>query len=537
MPPHQPAPERREDYLRAGVWQAQTVFERVAALTEDDPEREAACDQTRRLSYAELLGQSEQLAAFLLEAGVRTGDAVAVQSGNRVALALVHLACSRAGATFVPLSDVWRQTEVRHILDVSRAAVAIVPANDSGDYDFLAAVSEIRSALPSLRLLAAADGEGDFSLPSVLSERRAGRAQFPAGDPNLPRYVMVSSGTTSVPKLSLWSDNNLWCFAEAWSRAVALSYRDRVVGLAPAGTGAIGYVFGVLFPLLKGATSIMLECWEPAAALGLMADERATVAVAVPTQLIKLLQEANSRRVSFPDLRVVTNAGAPLGPEVATTVEREWQCRVQTVYGATDGGTPLMTRIDDRADVRRSTVGRTVPFTEVRLVDAALRDVAPGQAGEIQWRGPTKSYGYLNDPDRTAEMFTDDGFYRSGDLAQAAADGAYRIVGRSKDMIIRGGQNISPTEIEEVLALHPAVSEVAAVGIPDHVYGQRVCVAIVPRDGGRLDLGALVAFMAARRIAKFKLPERIELFDELPKTATGKVSKDEIRERVLARQA
>jgi non-ribosomal peptide synthetase component E (peptide arylation enzyme) len=346
---------------------------------------------------------------------------------------------------------------------------------------------------------------------------------------------MVSSGTTSVPKLSLWTDNNLWAFRTAWSQAVALTHKDRVVGLAPAGTGAIGYVFGVLFPLLTGATSVLLERWEPAAALGLIAEERASVVAAVPTQLVKLLQEAESRSLSFPDLRVVTNAGAPLSPDAAAAVEVEWRCRIQTVYGATDGGVPVMTRIDDPPATRRSTVGRQLPLTDLRLVDAALRDVDPGQAGEIQWRGPTKSYGYLNDPARTAEMFTDDGFYRSGDLAQACADGSYRIVGRSKDMIIRGGQNIAPVEIEDVLALHPAVAEVAAVGIPDDVFGQRVCVAIVPRVGGELDLSAVVAFMAARRIARFKLPERLELFDELPKTATGKLSKDEIRDRVIAR--
>jgi non-ribosomal peptide synthetase component E (peptide arylation enzyme) len=537
MPPLEPSPELRERYLRAGAWHDQTVFERVAVLAAEDPEREAVCDQTRRLSYADLLSASERLAAFLIDAGVLPQEVVAFQSGNSVELAVVHLACSRAGATFVPLSDAWRQSEVRHILEVAGAAVAIVPATGWAEYDFLGAVSEIRSDLPALRLLAASDGGGDFSLPAVISAEPAGQPGFPAGDPDLPRYVMVSSGTTSAPKLSLWSDNNLWCFRAAWSQAVALSYKDRVVGLAPAGTGAIGYVFGVLFPLLTGATSILLERWEPAAALGLMADERASLVAAVPTQLVKLLQEAGSRRLSFPDLRVVTNAGAPLSPDVAAAVEQRWRCRVQTVYGATDGGVPLMTRIDDRSEIRHSTAGRPVPLTDVRLVDARSRPVDPGKAGEIQWRGPTKSYGYLNDPARTAEMFTEDGFYRSGDLAQAASDGSYRIVGRSKDMIIRGGQNIAPAEIEEVLALHPAVSEVAAVGIPDDVYGERVCVAIVPRAGGELDLSAVVEFMAARPIAKFKLPERLELFDELPKTATGKLSKDEIRDRVLARSA
>jgi cyclohexanecarboxylate-CoA ligase/acyl-CoA synthetase len=517
-----------EQYLRAGLWQRRTIAEIVWGIADEQPEREAVCDQTRRLTYAELVLQSGRLAAFLREAGVRDGEAVAVQSGNRVELAIAHLACSAAGATFVPLSDAWRETEMSHILSVSRAAVALVPPATT--FDYLEAVTQVRSELPALRLAASADGLGDFDLPSVL--RGPAPVAPAAADPNLPRYVMVSSGSTSLPKLSLWSDNNLWAFGEVWAGAVALNYKDRVVGLAPAGTGAIGYVYGVLFPLLRGATSILLERWSPEAALALIGSERATVLAAVPTQLVKLMQEPGAATIELPALRVVTNAGAPMPPDVAAQLEQTWGCRIQTVYGATDGGVPAMTRIEDPAAVRRSTVGRVLPLSDVRLVDGALNDVP---SGEIIWRGPTKSHGYLNDPARTEEMFTG-GYYRSGDLAQRDDDGNYRIVGRAKDMIIRGGQNISPLELEEALGLHPDVAEVAVVGVADSVFGERVCVAASGRPGSSLSLRDLVAFLSERRIAKFKLPERLELFDELPKTATGKTSKEEIR-RLLSERA
>jgi cyclohexanecarboxylate-CoA ligase/acyl-CoA synthetase len=356
-----------------------------------------------------------------------------------------------------------------------------------------------------------------------------------SGDPDLPRYVMVSSGTTSVPKLSLWTDNNLFAFGEVWARAVALSFKDRVVGLAPAGTGAIGYVYGVLFPLLKGATCVLLERWQPAGALSLMAHERASVVAAVPTQLVKLMSEPRVNDIALPALRVVTNAGAPMPPEVAARLEELWDCRIQTVYGATDGGVPLMTDIGDPAPARLRSVGRALPLSEIRVVDRELREVEPGQPGEILWRGPTKTFGYLNDPVRTAEMFTEDGYYRSGDLVVADADGYFRIVGRVKDMIIRGAQNISPREIEEAVLGHPAVSEAVAVGLPDPVYGERVCVAVTLRDGHMLELAELGAHLRSQRMAAFKLPERLEIFDELPKTVTGKVSKDAVRERVLQR--
>lgn len=177
-----------------------------------------------------------------------------------------------------------------------------------------------------------------------------------------------------------------------------------------------------------------------------------------------------------------------------------------------------MTTIDDPAEKRRTTVGRPLPHTDLRL-----------ESGELLWRGPTKSFGYLNDAARTAEAFTDDGHYRSGDLAEADADGYYRIAGRAKDMIIRGGQNISPREVEEAAGSHPAVSEVVAVGVPDAVYGERVCVAVTLRDGAQLDLEDLTGFLAGRDVAKFKLPERLVVLPELPKTASGKLSKAEVR--------
>jgi acyl-CoA synthetase (AMP-forming)/AMP-acid ligase II len=499
-----PTPETIARYVEAGVWQRRRIHQIIDARAADDPDREAAVDQGRRLTYSALVAASNSVARFLVDAGVGDGDRVAIQSPNRVELAITHLACSRVGATFVPLSHAWRRTELRHLLVTSRAVVAIVPD------DRLGAIPE----LPHLRLVRTLDDLGDvLATPAEHVDL--------SSDPDLPRYVMVSSGTTSLPKLSLWSDNNLWYFGEIWSRAVALNFQDRVVGLAPAGTGAVGYVYGVLFPLLRGATSILLERWDPVAAIELLETQRATLAVAVPTQIVKLLEQPGIEWSNVARLRAVTNAGAPMPPAAAERLEVAWDCRIQTVYGATDGGVPLMTTIDDPAVKRRTSVGRPVPFTDLRVV-----------AGELQWRGPTKSFGYLNDPARTEEAFTADGHYRSGDLAEADADGYYRIVGRAKDMIIRGGQNISPREVEEAVVSHPAISEVLAFGIPDEVYGERVGVAVTLRDGESLDLDALTGFLADREVARFKLPERLDVLAELPKTASGKLSRAEVLKRI-----
>ena len=520
-----------ERYRAAGAWQDLCLYEVIDRHAAEDPDREAAVDQTRRLSYAELVAESNALARFLIEElGVSDGEPVVVQSGNRVELGVAQLACARAGATFVPLSDAWREQELRHLLALSEAVVALVPGGER--YDHLGAVAAMRSELPALRALASLDGGGDFELPAILST--AAEPVAARRDPNLARYTMVSSGTTAVPKISLWSDNDLWRFHSTWAEAVALNFKDRMVGLAPAGTGAIGYVYGVLFPLLAGATSILLERWDAAAALRLLAAERATIATAVPTQIVKLLQEPGAETAELPLLRVVTNAGAPMPADAAAQLERGWGCRIQTVYGATDGGVPLMTRIDDPAEKRRRTVGRPLPLTDLKLVDPAMAEVAAGEPGELLWRSPTKSFGYLNDPERTEQAFWGEGYYRSGDLGQADEDGYFRIVGRAKDMIIRGGQNISPLEIEEAVSRHPAVAEVAAVGVPDPVYGERACAVVALRDGAELELELeeLLAFLAERGTAKFKLPERLAVVPELPKNASGKVSKEEVKQMI-----
>ncbi|HUF98756.1 MAG TPA: fatty acid--CoA ligase family protein, partial [Ilumatobacter sp.] len=273
----------------------------------------------------------------------------------------------------------------------------------------------------------------------------------------------------------------------------------------------------------------------PESALDLLVSERADLATAVPTQVIKMLQDKTVANRDYSSLRVFTNAGAALPPDVAADVETTFGCTIQAVYGSTDGGVPVMTRITDPPIKRFTTVGRLLPETDLRLVDADLREVSAGEPGEIVFRGPTKTQGYLNEPERTAEAFVDDGWYRSGDLGRMDDDGYLSIVGRVKDVIIRGGQNLSPREVEDLIATHPSVSEVGVVGIPDAVYGERACACIALRPGHGVELGELNSFLESRDIAKYKLPERLELFDELPKSAGGKVSKVELRQQVVRR--
>jgi non-ribosomal peptide synthetase component E (peptide arylation enzyme) len=248
-----------------------------------------------------------------------------------------------------------------------------------------------------------------------------------------------------------------------------------------------------------------------------------------------MLQRDDLEGRDFSSLRVFTNAGAAMPPHAAERTEQVFGCVQHVVYGATDGGVPAMTQLSDPPEKRWHTAGKLTDFGEVRLVDAAGEDVERGAAGEILWRGPTKSFGYLNDPDRTEAAFVGDGWYKSGDLGKLDDDGYLSIVGRVKDVIIRGGQNISPQEVEILLSRHPAVAEVSVIGVPDAVYGERTCACVVPLPGHAVSLASIIDFLTAQRVAKFKLPERLELFAELPKSAGGKVTKVELRTAVAQR--
>ena len=537
MPARALTPELIETYYASGAWQPRPLYEIIDDIAARRPEAPAVADQHERLTYAELVRRSHSFAAWLLDQGLQPGATVALQTPNSVSLAVVHLACDRADLIFLPLSDAWRQAELGHLLKTSGAKVVIVPNSGAG-FDYLGMIKGLRAGLPDLELAGVLNGDADRSDFDFAAVSTAGTAVVKQPrDPNAGRFIMVTSGTTDLPRMSLWTDNNLWFFMAQFRPAVELTENDIAIGLCPANTGATGYVFPVLGPLLSGASSVLLEHWEVRAALDLIESEHATTATAVPTQVVKMLQDETLAGRDFSALRVFTNAGAAMPPHAAKEMEDVFGCTGHVCYGATDGGVPAMTKITDPPEKRHSTVGRLTDFAEVRLVDGLEQDVADGMAGEILWRSPTKNFGYFKEPERTEAAFIGDGWYKSGDLGRIDSDGYLSIVGRAKDLIIRGGQNISPQELEHILSRHPAVAEVSVIGVPDPVYGERTCACVVPLGVREVTLEAIVDFLQSQQVAKFKLPERLELFDELPKSAGGKITKVELRALVAARSA
>jgi len=333
-----------------------------------------------------------------------------------------------------------------------------------------------------------------------------------------------------MPKASVWGGNDLVALLlHQFGAALRLTSDDIAGGLAPANTGSTGYVFPVLAPLLIGASAVMLEEWSAEEAVDLIVREACTFATAIPTQMVMLLKLALESR----DLSRFTrfnNAGAPLAPSVAEELEVRMGCLVQTIYGATDGGVPVMTRIDDPDQARRGSVGQLCRGEEMRLLGADGTPVAAGVPGEVGWRGANKSFGYLNQPEYDAGVWDAQGWFRSGDVGQVDEAGYLRIVGRTKDMILRGGTNIFPAEVELLLIQHPAISEVSVVGVPDDRLGERACAVVVVSGGAKLTLTDLTEFLFGQEIAKFKWPEYLIVSEEIPRNAGGKVDKDRLRD-------
>ena len=485
MPIRAMTPELIGPYYEQRLWRTETLSDLLDAHVRRTPDALAVADQHERLSYAEFAGRSAAFAGWLISREVEPGSVVAIQTGNRVSLALAHLACNRADLIFVPLSTHWRRTEMESLLRRSGVSVLVLPPATE-QTDFFATVHAMRDDLPRLRFVGGTDGlAADFDFDAVLKTGAAcqpGSAARPRQADD-PRFITITSGTTDTPKMSQWTDNNLSFLLRDYAGAVGMGPGDVAAAIAPANTGATGYLFPVLAPLLCGAGAVLLEDWGPEAALDLLEAERATHAAAIPTQLVRMLQDPRIGERDFTAVRVITSAGAPLTPDTAAQTEETFGCAVTTVYGSTDGGVITVTRTADPVGKRRTTVGRPIPGGEVVLRDPLGDPVPAGTPGEVTWRTPTKSFGYLNDDERTAAMFRGDGWFYSGDLGSLDEDGYLSITGRSKDLIIRGGQNISPLEIEQIVARHQAVSEVAVVGIPDPVFGERTCACVVLRPG------------------------------------------------------
>ena len=528
------SPEKARQYRAAGLWQDVTLSERFLAQADRFADKLAIVVDGRRATYRQLQRDVLSVANGLLAEGLEPGDVIAGQLPNSYEIPVLHLACNMVGMLYMPLHDSWRALEVGHLLAQAKVKV-VISRHLYRDFDYVQMIRDLRPDLPDLKthfVIGESAGDGIKPFEMLIAAEPLGTKQIASlrPDPDYPAALMLSGGTTAISKISRYSSNDLQAMLNAARDGARFVETDVAAALAPAGTGATGYVYPVLMPLLNGGTSVMLPHWSnPEDAADLMVRENCTYATAIPAQLIKLLPTFRSRpRDDFHNLRVITNAGAPLPYDAAREVEELTGAVIQSIYGATDAGTPTLTTADDPREKRLGTVGRIVPGCECEIRDSDGNALPAGTVGEVTWRGADKSWGYLGADDQTRSVFTQDHFYKSGDLGQFDEDGYLKIVGRIKDMILRGGRNVSPLLIEEALIKHADVQDVAVAAMPDPVLGERACAFVIARPGAGLELAGLLDFLRREGLATWQLPERLEIMQEFPRSAGGKTLKREL---------
>ena len=528
------SPEKARQYRAAGLWQDVTLSERFLAQADRFADKLAIVVDGRRATYRQLQRDVLSVANGLLAEGLEPGDVIAGQLPNSYEIPVLHLACNMVGMLYMPLHDSWRALEVGHLLAQAKVKV-VISRHLYRDFDYVQMIRDLRPDLPDLKthfVIGESAGDGIKPFEMLVAAEPLGTKQIASlrPDPDYPAALMLSGGTTAISKISRYSSNDLQAMLNAARDGARFVETDVAAALAPAVTGATGYVYPVLMPLLNGGTSVMLPHWSnPEDAADLMVRENCTYATAIPAQLIKLLPTFRSRpRDDFHNLRVITNAGAPLPYDAAREVEELTGAVIQSIYGATDAGTPTLTTADDPREKRLGTVGRIVPGCECEIRDSDGNALPAGTVGEVTWRGADKSWGYLGADDQTRSVFTQDHFYKSGDLGQFDEDGYLKIVGRIKDMILRGGRNVSPLLIEEALIKHADVQDVAVAAMPDPVLGERACAFVIARPGAGLELAGLLDFLRREGLATWQLPERLEIMQEFPRSAGGKTLKREL---------
>ncbi len=532
--------ESVQRYRDLGLWDDITLVDRVRDHAASRPEAIAIIDSTddRRVTYAQLWHDASGFAAFLISRGVQPGDGVSVQLPNSYETAVVDLGVLAAGAVLNPLLPNYRAHELRHVLAVSHAKAYITPDTYRG-FDHLAMARDLCGSLPEVHthvVVRTNEGTdrsldpGSFDLGDVLEHTRPDAAALPALDAAAVSELIFTSGTEAAPKAIMHSEQTANVNVLATIEAMALTEHDVVWMPSPIGHST-GLNCGLRVALYAGLPIVLQDRWDPERAAELIERERCSYTLAATTFLNDLVRTLRASPRDVRSMRAFGCGGAPVPPDLVVAAA-DVGVTVLRIYGSTEGLIIAWNRAGAPLEKRAETDGTPMPNVEVEIRDEADRVVGAGVEGEIHVRGPEVCIGFFDDPERMANVFTDDGWLRSGDLGVIDADGSLTIVGRKKEIIIRGGMNIAPREIEDLLCEMPSVRAAAVVGLPDERLGELVCACIVADEP--LDLADIVAFLRTRELATYKLPQAIRVIDAIPMTASGKLRKAVLRDAIVA---
>lgn len=536
-------PARRARMLAQGLWHDRTINDDLDACVAACPDKlaltalQVESGALQRFTYREMARMADRIAVGLSRLGVGRNDVVACQLPNWWQFTLTYLACSRIGAVMNPLMHIFRERELSFMLQHGEAKVLIAPRTFRG-FDFEAMAAGLQPRLPGLEHVVLVGGAGANSFEALLSgpewENAPDAQQILTRSrpgPDDVTQLIYTSGTTGEPKGVMHSANSVMANIIPYAQRLQLGADDVVLMASPM-AHQTGFMYGLMMPIMLRASVVLQDIWEPRQAIALVRQEGATFTMASTPFLTDLARTVAETGEGLPTLRTFLCAGAPIPGPLVEQARAALGAKVVSAWGMTENGAVTLTRLDDSDERSFNTDGCPLPGVEIKVVDVDGQDLAVGEAGRLLLRACSNFGGYLRRPHLNATDAED--WLDTGDLGYLDARGYLRITGRSKDVIIRGGENIPVVEIESLLYRHPAIAMAAIVAYPDERLGERACAVVVPKPGQSIDLRAIQDFLKAQKVAIQYIPERLIVRDAIPSTPSGKIQKFKLREMLQA---
>ena len=529
--------QRRAAYRQQGLWGDASLADYWQQTARAMPDKIAVVDNHgASYTYSALDHAASCLANWMLAKGIESGDRIAFQLPGWCEFTVIYLACLKIGAVSVPLLPSWREAELVWVLNKCQAKMFFAPTlfKQTRPVDL---ILPLQNQLPQLQQLVGVDklapATSSLSLSQIIADNTSLTTAITTHGDELAA-VLFTSGTEGLPKGVMLTHNNILASERAYCVRLNLTWQDVFMMPAPLGH-ATGFLHGVTAPFLIGARSVLLDIFTPDACLALLEQQRCTCMLGATPFVYDLLNVLEKQPADLSALRFFLCGGTTIPKKVARECQ-QLGIKLLSVYGSTESSPHAVVNLDDPLSRFMHTDGYAAAGVEIKVVDDARKTLPPGCEGEEASRGPNVFMGYFDEPELTARALDEEGWYYSGDLCRMDEAGYIKITGRKKDIIVRGGENISSREVEDILLQHPKIHDACLVAMPDERLGERSCAYVVLKAPHHsLSLEEVVAFFSRKRVAKYKYPEHIVVIEKLPRTASGKIQKFLLRKDIMRR--
>ncbi|EOZ4113038.1 medium-chain fatty-acid--CoA ligase [Escherichia coli] len=529
--------QRRAAYRQQGLWGDASLADYWQQTARAMPDKIAVVDNHgASYTYSALDHAASCLANWMLAKGIESGDRIAFQLPGWCEFTVIYLACLKIGAVSVPLLPSWREAELVWVLNKCQAKMFFAPTlfKQTRPVDL---ILPLQNQLPQLQQLVGVDklapATSALSLSQIIADNTPLTTAITVHGDELAA-VLFTSGTEGLPKGVMLTHNNILASERAYCARLNLTWQDVFMMPAPLGH-ATGFLHGVTAPFLIGARSVLLDIFTPDACLALLEQQRCTCMLGATPFVYDLLNLLEKQPADLSALRFFLCGGTTIPKKVARECQQRG-IKLLSVYGSTESSPHAVVNLDDPLSRFMHTDGYAAAGVEIKVVDDARKTLPPGCEGEEASRGPNVFMGYFDEPELTARALDEEGWYYSGDLCCMDEAGYIKITGRKKDIIVRGGENISSREVEDILLQHPKIHDACVVAMPDERLGERSCAYVVLKAPHHsLSLEEVVAFFSRKRVAKYKYPEHIVVIEKLPRTASAKIQKFLLRKDIMRR--